>query len=317
MSQPAVEPETAAHRVTIELREPLDPEVAAGAEVTLRFDVSCVSGCDMRGSHVDVIAPDGTVVTRELIEYADSVNRSPDIVVRAPAQVGEFAWTIRVPTHESRTAVHEECSRVVPFKSEPHMTSLAVWDVRSPIVTTSRFDAKVGVKCSASCALAGHIVEVRDAGGAVAGTGMLSDSPWPGTSGLYWAELPLAAPEIEGVHSWSAVFRTADLTLPHKEALAAFSFRAVGRPDHRVTIHVVDKDAAPLEDVEVRLGVYRAKTDERGIACVDVPKGSYDLDAWKTGYHVPSRAVEVLSDISVHVESTVVPEKDPDDELWM
>jgi len=110
-----------------------------------------------------------------------------------------------------------------------------------------------------------------------------------------------------------------DPGLPHAEASVAFSFRTARPPEHRITVKVTEKDTeAPLEKLEVRLGVYRASTDAQGLASLELPGGVYGLDAWKAGYETLPRTVEVGNDLMVQVEAVVVPEQDPDDtQVWM
>ena len=82
---------------------------------------------------------------------------------------------------------------------------------------------------------------------------------------------------------------------------------------------VLDRDTeAPLENVQVRLGVYRASTDERGRASLEVPKGRYDPNLWKVGYEMHSKTVDVTQGVTIQVKAVFAPDKDPDDEqVWM
>lgn len=181
------------------------------------------------------------------------------------------------------------------------------------------FRVKVGVKCSATCLLAGQLIEIYDEAGNPVGKSRLDETPWPGTSALYVADVELAAPSTEGIALWSARFAAAESGLPHDQASATFSFRTARAPEHRVTVQVTDKETeAPLENAEVRLGLYRTSTDARGLANLDVPEGVYDLEAWKAGYAMLTRTVQVGRDLMIQVEALFSPEKDPDDErVWM
>src|SRR6476619_7095969 len=78
-----------------------------------------------------------------------------------------------------------------------HETSLAVWDISSPVVVGRRPALKVGVSCAAGCNLSGTSVGLHNDGGDCIATGKLGSAPWPATAALYWAELDLAAPERE------------------------------------------------------------------------------------------------------------------------
>src|SRR5688572_29720393 len=309
----------ATHQTNVEMSQSIPLELEAGADIILKVKVSCPEGCDLRGMPVSVMAADETLGASELATFDEAVNETEAFALEAPGQVGEHAWTILFPTHEIEGAVHQESSLVVSFATRPHATSMAVWDVPSPVIVNGSFTIKVGVKCSVTCQLAGRLIEVCDGTGAPISEGRLGVTPWPGTIALYAGEVELAAPGTEGTTSWSARFAAADPGLPHDEASAAFSFRTVRPPEHRVTVRVADKETkAPLENVEVRLGAFRASTDAQGRASVELPGGVYALDAWKAGYEMRNRTVTVGKDRTIRVEAVVAPERDPDNErVWM
>ena len=194
-----------------------------------------------------------------------------------------------------------------------------MWEVPSPVMVNSSFSVKVGVKCSVACQLTGQLIVVRDEAGITVGEGRLGETPWPGTSALYGTEVNLAAPAGEGLCSWSVTFAGAESELPHDDASAPFSFRTARPPEHRVTVTVLERDTeAPLENVQVRLGVYRASTDERGQASLEVPTGRYDLNLRKVGCETYSKTVEVTESVAIQVSAVFAPDKDPDDEqVWM
>jgi len=201
---------------------------------------------------------------------------------------------------------------------ERHVTSMAVWDAPSPAVCGRPFALKVGVKCSAGCRLTGHLVEVRDEAGAVVGGGQLGDTAWPGTDALYVADLRLTASPAQGPASWSARL-VVEESGQHDESSAAFGFTVDGIPEHRVAVQVSERDThAPLEGVDVRLGVYRASTGADGAAAFELPGGTYALAAWKDGYTTDPRTVEVHTDLVIQLNAVAAPDADPDDErLWM
>ena len=309
----------ATHRTKLAMSQPVPLEFEAGADIILKVKVSCPEGCDLRGIPVSVMAADEVIGSSELATFEEAVNETEDFALKAPGQVGEHAWTVLFPGHEIEGAVHQESSLAVCFTTIPHPTSMAVWDVPSPVIMNRSFRAKVGVKCSAACQLAGRVVQVFDEEGIQIGGSTLGETPWPGTSALYVAEVELTAPGTEGLALWSAMFAAAELGLPHDEASATFSFRTAKPPEHRVTVQVVEKETeAPLEDVEVRLGVYRASTDAAGLASLELPGGAYELNAWKSRYETLPRTVEVGKDLIIRVEAVVAPERDPDDQrVWM
>ena len=203
--------------------------------------------------------------------------------------------------------------------SPSHPTSIAVWDVPSPGVVNSSFTVKVGTKCADACQLGGQQVVGQDEKGMAVGDGTLGDTPWAGTSALYVADVKLAAPAEQGVYSWSVTFAGTESTTSHESASAQFGFRTARPPEHRVTLTVSDRDTeAPLESVQVRLGAYRARTDGRGQASIEVPNGRYDLCLSKAGYETYSKIVDATESVTILVKCVCSPNSDPDaEQVWM
>ena len=190
-----------------------------------------------------------------------------------------------------------------------HKTSLAVWDLASPLVIRRSARMKVGAKCTAGCQLTGQEIEIHDQTGATIARALLGATPWPGTSGLYWSELDFRAPATVGTHTWA-------VTSAHGDAFSNFTFIAVHPPDHSLTIRVLEKvTQSPLPNVEVRLGVYRASSDDRGLAKIELPKGNYPLNVWKVGYQHFSAVLDVVDSLTVDVEIAV--ESEPPQPYWM
>ena len=192
---------------------------------------------------------------------------------------------------------------------EEHKTSLAVWDLASPIVVGRPGKMKVGAKCSAGCTLTDHEIEVFDENGARVARAGLNPTPWPGTSGLYWVELDFSAPEVAGSQTWT-------VTSKHGDAYSHFTFVTVQPPEHTLTINIRDRESQnPLSEAEVRLGAYRASTDEQGVATIELPTGNYNLNVWKVGYEGFSKVIDVTSTVTVDVEIAL--EVEPEEKYWM
>ena len=302
------------HPTSVALSRPLAAEVDAGTNIVLKIKVSCPYGCDLRGRVIDVIAPGGAVVARSgLADFADNANETTDLAFMAPDEVGEYSWTLMFPEHEAEGLVHHEGSLPITVKTMAHDTSLAVWEVRSPIVIDHPFRIHVGATCSAGCDLKGKEIQICDETGASMARGELGDTPWDGTRALYWTEVDLVAPAREGPTSRSIRFAPTELQLPHGGASARFGFETVKPPRYSVTVKVVQKDAGtPVEDAQVRLGVYFACSDQTGLARVAMPQGTYGLDVLKTGYEALSRVLDVNGDVTVEVEVAVIPPENPD-----
>src|SRR5206468_2293228 len=110
---------------------------------------------------------------------------------------------------------------LVPEPEEPltHHTSLAVWDVTSPAVIGRRVTLKAGVACPAGCDLTGTRIDVYNESGTRVGGGYLGSECWPGTIALRWVELTVAAPTVEGAHSWR--FQTSGPDPSHSQVMSA------------------------------------------------------------------------------------------------
>ena len=193
--------------------------------------------------------------------------------------------------------------------AEKHETSLAVWDLASPVVVQRSARIKVGAKCSAGCRLANHEIEIHDQNGETIARVRLGPEPLPGTTGLYWAEPDFLAPVQAGTHTWA-------VACAHGNALSYFSFITVPPPDHSVSIRIRYKTTqAPVPDAEVRLGVYRATSNDQGLAALEVTEGEHSLTVWKLGYEHFSTALDITGSRTIDVEIDVEPE--PKQPYWM
>jgi len=303
------------HFTQIELSEPAPPELPIGSDLKVRVLLSCGSGCDLSALPLTVTGPDGqaATITASPDHGAASAEDARDMTLTAPLAVGTQAWTIRFASHERDGILHTECTLPVCITTRPHATSLAVWAVPSPVVMGERFRIKVGAKSAAGCGLGGTKILISDQGGSVIAQGSLQDTPWPGTSALYWTEIEVPAPDREGMFWCTVNFAAADIATPHERSSSKFSVAIVRPPEHRLTIEVLERDSkAPIEDAQVRLGAYRAATDFSGRAEVAMPTGTYDLAVWKVGYEAPVQTVDVREDASVQIEAVIVPPENPD-----
>jgi hypothetical protein len=306
------------HPTTVTLSRAPASEIDAGTEIVLKVKVSCPHGCDLRGRVIDVVAPDGAVAgSGPLAEFTDNVNETTEFAFMAPEEVGEYSWTVVFPQDDDEGArtrfVHEEGLHPITVRTLPHDTSLAVWGVPSPIVMDHPFRIQVGATCSSGCNLSGKEIQIVDEAGSSIAHAKLGNTPWDGTRALYWTDVDLVAPANEGSTSRSIMFAPQELRLPHGEASARFGWETVKPPQHSVAVKVVQKDAGtPVEDAQVRLGVYFAYSDSNGVAKVAMPQGTYSLDVLKTGFEAPPRVLDVRDDVTVEVEVAVVPPENPD-----
>ena len=306
--------EVQAHKTSISMVRAALAELNAATDMQLKVTVSCSSKCSLEGWRV-IIVDDEDVAVKEvgLAEFDGTVNETDEFVVNAPIEPGEHTWKAVFPAQENEGILHEESSTSFSFTVKPHATSIAVWDVPSPVAFCDEFMIKVGVKCSAECNLAGKEIEVYDHEEARVATGTLCDVPWSTTGALYWAEVELVAPATEGYYRWTVEFQKPNLDLPHEEASCTFAFGASRRPEHVVTVEVVIHDTkAPIKNAHVLLRPdsghpYRGYTDEGGVAKIGVPKGEYELYVSKVDHETFGTPVKVAGDVSMKAELLPAP----------
>jgi hypothetical protein len=299
--------------VHLAVSEALPLEVRAGDGVAITARASCPDGCDRTGMTIAVTAPDGRTERHPFALHADGVSETAAITLTAPPDLGVHLFRFALSPHEIAGSHYAQAVLDVPVRVTPQATSLAVWDVPSPVVAGTRFVIKAGAKSAANATLAGCVIEVCDEAGNVAASGVLSDAPLPDTGALYWADIHLQAPRTEGMATWSARFEASELNLPHDSATTSFSVAVVRPPEHVLSVRVIEQATAePIPDVELRLGAYRGTTGASGLAEIALPKGRYELRLWKVGFEAPPRPVEIGADEFIEIVALVVPEEDPD-----
>ena len=316
-----------AHSIELDLFEALPAELDMGAPFSLAVALTPRSGCDLSGAAYRVLQGEEAVaadVLPPIVRFdPDSKNYDPlngpvdkrdnvRIILCAPREIGVFQWTLVLPDQEVGSIALAEATLTFSFRTRAHRTSLAVWDVPSPVVAGEKFSVKVGAKCTAHCALNGRQVELQDEEGGVLAVGHLGETEWPGAEGLYWTELEAIAPGHEGFHNCSVAFSACDHALPHQGALAALSFVTVRPGRHRVCIAIVERETgAPIAEAQVRLGYYRSATDELGVARFTTPSGKHRLFVWKADFSAPEQVLDVEQDLDLVVEAEAVPKEDP------
>jgi hypothetical protein len=120
----------------------------------------------------------------------------------------------------------------------------------------------------------------------------------------------MTAPSRDGVANWNAAFAATELAAPHLGSSCVFSFAVMPRPQHRLTVKVVETErAAPIEEVQVTVGPYRTATDHDGWARIDTPAGTFALALWKPGFESAPRDIDMAGDATVQVAMTRLPEE--------
>lgn len=320
--------------IRLDLKKALPGAVDAGAPFKVEIAVETDSRCDLTGVPFAVLDESGETVaigalppivrlTKESDQYDPrhggvDLRPSVEIAVTAPARIGSFVWTVTVPACAIDGIRHEAASLAIEFATREHATSLAVWDSPTPIALGAMFELKAGAKCSAGCSLAGETVEVVDADGEVVGTAPLGVSTWPGTSSLYWMSVSVRAPANEGQYRWSVRMARPALDSPHSEPMpVTFSFVVTKPPAHRVSVSVLEEvSRGPVPGAQIRMGPFRASTNEAGRATLTLPGGDFRLRVFKENYDAPEQPVEVREDLEVVIVARALPEEDPYARYW-
>ena len=187
-----------------------------------------------------------------------------------------------------------------PPAAERHDLRLVVWDRPPAVERGKRFAIKIGLTCSSKRGPAGRMVEVRDQDGETRATATLGDDPWPGTDALHYAEVALVAPDAEGLHTWEAAVLTDGPAMAHAGGNVRFGVRVVSAPACALTVVATDAESrTPVEGARVVAHPYRAVTDERGMATLQVPAGEYRLFVSGKGYAPFRFDGEVKSDTTI------------------
>jgi hypothetical protein len=283
--------------------------VDAGADVTLQGKVSCSPACDLRGHTLLIKDQTGANTGRvEIREFDGVTNTTGEFVVKAPFQPGVYTWLAVSPALVKEGVSYMQVSTPISFTVKPHTTHVVAWDAPSAVVVGERFRMKVGIKCPNECDLTNGDFGIYDHEGTQVARGTLTGDRWPGTSGLYVAEVELEAPAREGLYTWSVRRQGSDVGIPHAEGSISFGVRVVSHPQYLVTVEAVDKyNQAPLSGARVVMHPYKAVTDERGIAEVRVAKGAYKLFVSQTNYLTLGLPVEVTQDMKARVELDLEP----------
>jgi hypothetical protein len=307
-----------AHCAILRLDQPIPENVPVGSEIKLKAIAMCPSGCDLSGGLVYLLADQQILATGNLVRSQDNPvsSETEQFSLKVPERVGSNSWVLLFGGHKVSSMLHEQASLTISLDTTPIETSLAVWDIRSPVIIGESFRVKVGVKSSRACALKGATVELLDSTGERKGIGRLGDCPWEGTTALYWTEIEAAAPQKEGPACWSVRFAAANSNLPHDHALADFTFVASRPPDRKLIIRIFDRETrTPIDEAQVRLGCFRTVTNASGLAEVEIPDGCYEVKAWMVAHELCPTTIEVTEDMKLELEAVPVPEEEPG-ALW-
>lgn len=277
--------------------EILTRDIDVGSEVWLTASISCGESRDLSGAMLVIKDHEGKEVATAAVAYDGYANRTERITVTAPATPGNYEWTATVPAFETDTDEYAETSAPIHLEVNVYNTHVLVWDIPPTIVASETFRLKVGMRSSSGGSVAGRAGSVVDHNGSEVAAFAVGDETRPGTDALYFAELALQAPAETDQYEWRVTVPASDDQPPHREGSATFKLRVVPRPDSLVTIEVVEREnETPIKGCTVVMHPYRALTDERGVAQLRVPNGTYSVVVSGKRHIAARRTLEVQGD---------------------
>jgi hypothetical protein len=294
-------------------------EVDAAGELTVTAEASSSPPMDLRGQvllfkdHADK-----EVGRAEFISFDGKANKTAELVLKAPGEIGTHVWSVVSPAIVRGATSLAEATERLSITVKAHATRLVIWDVPSTVAAGETFRFKVGIKCTSGCPQQGREFTVLDEDRQQVAAGRLDGNVWPGSTALYFAEVDVVAPGKPGLHNWEVEapaskihVATADVPIAHDALSSTFAVRFVSPPDSVVRVQVTDKESGtPLEGATVIAFPYRAVTDEAGVAVLNVPRGQYRLQVSQSKYVAFGSSIEVTGETTADAE--LEPEKPVD-----
>jgi hypothetical protein len=246
-----------------------------------------------------------TAVAAELETFEGNASETDWFTVKVPDEPGDYTWSAVVSfpgetPSETTTQIH--------FTVRAHEMNLVIWDVPSAVVTGETFLVHVGMKCSSTCALAGHAFEVLDATGTIVASGRLREDAWPRTQALHFAQVELQAPEATGRQEWTIRVTESCDRLPHAAACATFGLVFVSPPECLLAVEAIDRETRqPITDARIVVHPYRTVADTQGRGQIRLPRGEYTLFVARRNYLPTRLPVAVTEDLRVTAELMLEP----------
>jgi hypothetical protein len=282
----------------------LDPnqvETDAGGSFSVHATVTCADQRDLAGLELVICSPDGQEVGSGTCSRGESGHFGLRIEnVPAPVTPGIFAYTLCLVDADDRSVDMKSATLDVTVR--PHLTRVTVWDAPPALRPGERFSFLVGVKCSSSCCLEGRAVQVTDEAGTHVAAERLGSNIWPGTERLHVARVQATAPEAVGCHAWRITSPSGPDDVAHESGTCDVRVTVTDLSDCAVEVSVVElATERALSQATVVLHPFRAVTDTKGIARLDVAKGEYDLLV-SCSRHMPSATrCSVMRDEAIRI----------------
>ncbi len=291
----------------------LPEETDAGAAFSLRFEVNYDPPVEKSGQKLEIVSSTGDIVAASTLDPAAESNGNSwtaDVSLVAPGVAGRHEFVVRMCSHDSGGVAYPEVVQGFTVAVVAHQISPVVWGVPSAISRGTAFPAKIGARCTSDCATSGWKVQVRDHNGEVVAETETGTALWQGTSGLYYAEIDLDAPDEVGLFEWNASVEASGSDLPHMAGVRKFGVRITPPADSTLHVEAVDRESgAPIEGLKVVAHPFNALTGSDGTAVINLPSDTYRVMVSGKGY-VPRSVegkVEGNENLRVELEQDIGP----------
>lgn len=285
-------------------------EIDAGSDFAFCIEVAAEPKTDLVGQVLEIIDHKKEILVRPQLVAKNEESESHTtgaIMMTAPARAGLYKWSVRIAPSETEEVSFLAAEAEIAVRAVAHRLAPVVWDVPSAISPGQAFQVKIGGRCSSVCNASGWTISVRNHEGRTIARTQTGETPWPGTSGLRYAELDLVAPDDVGLFNWEVSFEAPESGLPHETGQRSFGVRTSPPADARLRIEAVDSESgAPVENLKVIVHPFSARTGPDGTAEIAVPNGAHRVFVSGKGY-IPNR-----NECTVDDTQTIRVELEPD-----
>ncbi|MDR2956827.1 MAG: hypothetical protein LBU61_01415 [Coriobacteriales bacterium] len=284
------------------------------AELTCVVQVQCLQACDLTGLEAVVRSEQtGEELVVPLETFNGMENETAEFCLYTGVEPGRYSWTATFSNIDPAGKSHPEISFTMNFDYAPHTIGLAVWDVPMVFVGDEQLCFKAGAKCSNGCPLNGLPLLIKDSTGTLVNTVFLGNDFWPGSDGLFWAEVTIPAPLTAGLHSF---FIEAEGSQSEGE-LEAFGHLPVSwestvlvsaKPDCTINLLIVDKTTGyPIVGAKATCHPYRAESDVDGRLEIPANAGMISMMVQAEGYERSITEVLINGDADLTIEMDLKP----------
>lgn len=291
----------------------LIPDVLdTGAVTDVRVILTGERARALAGRTLDVLDGAGAVSTQLTLLPNDGGSAIGICKLHAPDDPGRAVWTAHLPEGEDDGVTAFELA----FDVRAHSLSLTLWNVPLAVERGARFSLRAGLRCSAGCDMSGQRIVFHSEDGGPIVSVKTREMPKEGTEAVYWTEIDLEAPSIDGKAVWEVIGKAEGLAYCHTEARTQIAINVVSPAEHKISVCAIDAEtSAPIARAKVVAHPFRTFTDAEGRAELRLPSGRRKLFVSGPD-HMP---YQVEGDVTEDIDITAVLDRDKpmtEAEIW-